>query len=81
MIRDILFSLAHIIFGFLGSISVLINPILCVINFLIFLVYELDQDWRLHDYAYEELREYGFGFGLGVVVMLIMLYNNIFVGG
>lgn len=81
MIKDILFSLAHITFGFLASVSVLISPILTVINFLIFLVYELNQDWRLNDYAYEEFREYGFGFSLGVVVMLITLFSKIYIGG
>jgi hypothetical protein len=81
MIKDILFSLAHITFGFLASVSVLISPVLTVINFLIFLIYEMDQDFRLQDYAYQEFREYGFGFGLGVVVMLITLFNNIFTGG
>jgi len=81
MMKDIIFSLAHITFGFLASVSVLINPVLTVINFLIFLVYEMDQDWRLGDYAYQELREYGFGFGLGIIVMLITLFNNIYNGG
>jgi hypothetical protein len=81
VIRDILFSLAHITFGFLASVSVLISPVLTVINFLIFFVYEMDQEWTISDEAYQELREYGFGFGLGVVVMLITLLSKIYIGG
>jgi len=81
MIKDILYTLAHIVFGFLASVSVLISPVLTVVNFLIFLVYELDQEWTISDNAYQELREYGFGFGLGTIVMLITLLNKIYVGG
>jgi hypothetical protein len=81
MIKNILFSLAHITFGFLASVSVLISPVLTVVNFLIFLVYEMDQEWTISDEAYQELREYGFGFGLGVVVMLITLLSKIYIGG
>jgi hypothetical protein len=79
--KNILFSLAHITFGFLASVSVLISPVLTVVNFLIFLVYEMDQEWTISDEAYQELREYGFGFGLGVVVMLITLLSKIYIGG
>jgi hypothetical protein len=81
MIKNILFSLAHITFGFLASVSVLISPVLTVVNFLIFFVYEMDQQWTISDEAYQELREYGFGFGLGVVVMLITLLSKIYIGG
>jgi hypothetical protein len=45
------------------------------------LVYELNQDWRLGDYSYQEFREFGLGFALGVVIMLISYINNIFIGG
>jgi len=79
--KDIFYTLAHVTFGFLASVSVLISPVLTIVNFLIFLVYEMEQDWRLGDYAYQELREYGFGFGLGTVVMLITLLNKICIGG
>ena len=79
--KDIFYTLAHVTFGFLASVSVLISPILTVINFLIFLIYELDEEWNISDEAYEELREYGFGFGLGTVVMLITLLNKICIGG
>ena len=79
--KDIFYTLAHVTFGFLASVSVLISPVLTIINFLIFLIYELDQEWNISDKAYEELREYGFGFGLGTVVMLITLLNKICIGG
>ena len=79
--KDIFYTLAHVTFGFLASVSVLISPVLTVINFLIFLIYELDEEWNISDEAYQELREYGFGFGLGTVVMLITLLSKIYIGG
>ena len=80
MMKDILFSLAHIVFGFLASVSVLINPVLTVINFLIFLMYELDQQWTIRDEAYQELSEYGLGFGLGVVFLFILMLSKTSIG-
>jgi hypothetical protein len=80
MLRDILLSLAHIIFGFLASVSILIHPVLTIINFLIFLVYEMDQQWTISDHAYQELREYGLGFGLGVVFLFILMLSKTSIG-
>jgi len=80
MLRDILFSLAHVVFGFLASVSILISPVLTVVNFLIFLVYEMDQQWTIRDEAYEELREYGLGFGLGVVFLFILTLSKTSIG-
>ena len=67
---DFLEDMAHFTFGLLSALSVVIHPILTVIAFLIFILYELDQDFRLSDYAYQEICQYGFGFGLGIVILL-----------
>lgn len=77
---DLIYFLSHVSFGFICSVSVVISPVLSVLTFLIFLVYELNQDWRLGDYSYQEFREFGLGFALGVVIMLISYINNIFIG-
>ena len=74
---DFLEDMAHFTFGLLSALSVVIHPILTVIAFLIFIFYELDQDFRLSDYAYQEIYQYGFGFGLGIVILLffkILIY-------
>ena len=80
MLKDILFSLAHITFGFLASVSVLISPVLTIINFLIFLTYEMDQEWNMRDEAYQEISEYGLGFGLGVVFLFIIMLSKTGIG-
>jgi hypothetical protein len=51
---DLIYFLSHVSFGFICSVSVVISPVLSVLTFLIFLVYELNQDWRLGDYSYQE---------------------------
>jgi hypothetical protein len=69
---DFLEDLAHLIFGLLSALSVVINPVLTIISFLIFVMYELDQDFRLNDYAYQEFSQFGLGFGLGMFILLFL---------
>jgi len=71
-IIGVLEDLAHFTFGLLSSLSVLVSPTLTVISFLIFILYELDQDFRLQDYMYQEICQFGFGFGLGMLILIIL---------
>jgi len=71
-IIDVLEDLAHFTFGLLSSLSVVISPTLTVISFLIFVLYELDQDFRLQDYAYQEFRQFGLGFSVGIIILIIL---------
>ena len=79
-IIDFLEDMAHFTFGLLSALSVAIHPALTVIAFLIFIFYELDQDFRLSDYAYEEICQYGFGFGFGIVILLFFKILNCIMG-
>jgi len=71
----ILEDLAHFTFGLLSSLSVVISPVLTVISFLIFIFYEFDQDYRLQDYAYQEICQFGFGFGVGIIILLLIAFH------
>jgi hypothetical protein len=64
--------LAHFFFGLLSSLSVIVSPVLTVISFLIFLSYELDEQWRISDTGYIEIMQFGFGFGLGMIILLFL---------
>jgi hypothetical protein len=66
----LLCSVSHFLAGLLSSLAVAVSPVLTVVGFLVFLIYELDEEWKLEDYAYEEIREYGAGFFLGVAILL-----------
>lgn len=63
---------AHFLAGLLSALAVLVNPVLSVLGFLIFWLYELNEELHLKDAFYEELREYACGFFLGVVILLVL---------
>lgn len=69
-IPEALTKIGHGLFGFLSALSVVVNPTLTVIGFLLFMAYELNEEWHLHDEAYEELREFGYGFAIGMLALL-----------
>jgi hypothetical protein len=66
--------LAHFFFGLLSSLSVIVSPVLTVISFLIFLSYELDEQWRIRDTGYIEILQFGFGFACGMVILLFLKF-------
>jgi len=72
LIPEPLTKLGHACFGFLCALSVLVNPVLTVVGFVLFVVYELDEYFHLNDEAYEELQEYATGFAIGIVTLLFL---------
>jgi len=71
-ISNILTKIAHIIFGFLTVFA----PIhISIIMFLTFIIYELDEDWKISDDAYKDIREYGIGLALGVLVKFLEIIH------
>jgi len=66
----LLCSLSHFMAGLLSGLAAAVNPVLTIVGFAVFLIYELDEEWNLNDTAYEEIREYGAGFFLGVAILL-----------
>jgi len=71
MIPEPLTKLGHGAFGLLMALIVLFEPVLTVVGFILFLIYEFDEEWHLHDEAYEEIREALYGFSAGVILLLI----------
>ncbi|MEM2352549.1 MAG: hypothetical protein QXT26_09095 [Thermoproteota archaeon] len=66
-------TLAHVVFGLISALSVMIHPILPILTSLLFIIYELDEEWRLDDEAYDELKEYMVGVTIGITIMLIRI--------
>ena len=62
---------AHYIAGILIAVSCLVSWTLPIIGAIMFLVYEVDEDWHLHDKAYHDILEAMLGFFLAVVGLLI----------
>jgi hypothetical protein len=65
--------LAHVVFGLLTAIVSTISPVLSIINTILFIVYELNEEWYLEDEAYQEILE--FSVGLAVGEMILILYK------
>lgn len=64
--------LAHILFGLVTAMISLVSPILSIINTVVFIIYELNEEWNLSDKAYEEIMEYMLGLGIGETAILVL---------
>ena len=70
-IPEPLTKVAHITFGFISTIAVLINPILPPLAAALFVIYELDEEFRLSDEAYQEIREYLYGASAALTILIL----------
>jgi hypothetical protein len=71
-------NVAHIVFGIITAIVSKINIIFSILNTILFIIYELNEEWRISDYAYEDIKEFAFGLGIGEVLLLVAELFNIF---
>jgi hypothetical protein len=60
-IRKVLYSVAHFFGGIVTGVVSRVNPILAILMFITFIIYELDEDWHLNDNAYKDIFEYMVG--------------------
>jgi len=70
-IPETLTKIGHALFGFTSTIAVVVNPILPPTSAALFVLYELDEEWRLSDEAYEEIREYLYGVSAALGYLLV----------
>ena len=69
-IPDVISALAHFTFGLLSCLSVIVNPVLTVLGVALFILYEMDEEWRLNDPAYQEIRQFSAGFAVGMILLM-----------
>ena len=72
MKKEILYKLAHILFGIFTVISSYINIILPLVFLITFIAYELDEEYYLGDNMIEEMREYGYGLVIGLIIAFLL---------
>ena len=65
-------KLAHIAWGLLTALVSTAAPVLALIMFLGFIVYELDEEWHIRDKSYNDVREMLVGLGTGALVLLLL---------
>ena len=73
MVWEKLCILSHVVAGFLSCIAVIISPVLTIIGFLIFTLYEVNQQFHKDDFFDEEMLEYGIGFFLAITILLLLV--------
>lgn len=61
----------HYVAGVLTVLSAFISPALVIAGVLLFIFYELNQDWHIKDSAYHDLREFMVAFFIAVIGVLI----------
>ena len=71
LLKEIVYKLSHYLCGALTVLAVKIHAILSVILFVGFVIYEIDEEKMIKDYAFEELREYLVGFCIVLILLLI----------
>ena len=72
-IWDKLCILSHVFAGFLSCLAVVIDPVLTIVGFLVFSIYEINQQIHKHDFLDEEFMEFGIGFFFGVILLIIWM--------
>jgi len=65
----------HFVGGLLTGLAAAFNPVLAVLMFTAFIVYEINEDWHLRDQAFKDIRAYAAGLYMvaaaGVVAWLL----------
>jgi hypothetical protein len=74
-IPEPLTKIAHIFFGFISTLASLINPALTVTSAALFVIYELDEEFRLNDEAYQEIREYLYGTSAALTLLILKVIS------
>ena len=72
--RNIFSFLSHFFAGVATSLSILVSPILPPLLFIVFIIYELDEDWHMIDEAYIDIRQYAYGLYLTSIFLLILKF-------
>lgn len=72
--RSIWTTMAHGFGGFLGALIPFISNVWVfgIVLTILFLVYEVDEDWHISDEAFIDIREYIVGFIVGGIVGLLI---------
>jgi len=72
-IEDLIYDLSHVIAGYLCGILSMHAPLFSILGSLIFILYELDEDYYLNDQAYKDIREFLVGYFLAGLILLLKL--------
>jgi hypothetical protein len=72
--------LAHIVFGILTALVAVVSPVLSVLNTIVFIIYELNEEWHLEDASYKDILEFAIGLSIGEVIILCLSLKCALIG-
>jgi len=70
-------DLSHVGAGIIVGLIAFVKPVLAVLATILFIIYELDEDWHLHDKAYKDIFEFALGFYATLVAYLILSFFEV----
>jgi len=50
----------------------MVSPVLSILNTIVFIIYELNEEWHLEDASYKDILEFAIGLGIGEVIILCL---------
>jgi len=69
--------LTHIVFGIFTVLSIFVDRIFPILLTSLFTLYQFDEDFRINNYAFYDLRDFGIGFCIGIVLIFVInIYNK-----
>jgi hypothetical protein len=71
-------DLTHVVFGVITAIVSKINIFFSVLNTFLFVLYELDEEFHLHDESYKDIKEFVIGLTLGELTLLVLELLKLF---
>jgi len=66
--KRVVSSLAHFLYGVLTALS---DWYLSISMAILFIIYELDEEWHIKDNAYRDILEYIIGVAIGALALLV----------
>jgi len=70
-LKELLYKTIHFLAGFLTAVFIRVHFVLSLLAFLVFFLYEVDEEKLLGDSYFEELCEYGVGLYLAGLIMYL----------
>lgn len=65
-------SLAHYVIGVTTVVALLLHPVMPVVMFATFIIYEVGQYYYEEDQPCKEIREYAVGLHIALIVLLLI---------
>ena len=63
---------AHIVAGVVSCLVTVKYPVIGVVSTILFLIYQLDEEWHLKDEAWRDILEYAVGYYLTGIMVLAL---------